>query len=161
MDILLLNLGTDIQGEVTLNAYAGQIEILSFSHGISTSIVHGLNGRTGTTGAAKHQDFTVTKYLDLSSTAILDACDRGHAIPEATFTVAENESQVVNPYWIVTMKDVIITSVSVSGGGGGKPTETVTLNYTAIRWVYQTQTASAEPVTNSASWNLATNTPVV
>ena len=80
MDILLLKLGDTIQGEVTLDGYAGQIEILSFSHGISQSVVHGLIGRTGTVGP-KHQDFTLSKYVDLASTGILDACDRGAVIP--------------------------------------------------------------------------------
>ncbi len=158
MDILLLNLGTDFQGEVTLGGYAGQVEILSFLHGISTSIVHGLTGRTGTTGTPRHQDFTMTKYIDLSSTALLDACDRGLVIPEATFTLAHTEGDVVTPYWVVTMKEAIITSVAIGGGGGSRPTETITLNYTAIRWVYQTQTAAGEPVTNTSAWNLATNT---
>lgn len=159
MDILLLKLGDTIQGEVTLDGYAGQIEILSFSHGISQSILHGLMGRTGTLGP-HHQDFTLTKYLDLASTGILDACDRGIVLPEVTFTIGQNESGAVDPYWTVTMSHVILASISSSGGGGGKPTETVTLNYTAISWLYRLQTVSpGPPVTNSASWKLVTNTP--
>lgn len=40
------------------------------------------------------------------------------------------------------MSNALISAVSI-GGGGGKPMETVTLNYTAIRWDYKLQTASA------------------
>ena len=158
MDILLLSLGANIKGEVTLKGYAGQTEILSFSHAISQLIVHGLNGRTGTTGRPQHGDFTVTKYLDLSSTGILDTCDRGAVIQEVIVTLGHIESGLVSPYWVVTMNNVIITSVSMGGAGGGRPTETVTLNYTAITWLYRLQTGSPGELTTSASWNLATNT---
>ncbi|MGO9272637.1 MAG: hypothetical protein ACLQOO_20785 [Terriglobia bacterium] len=47
---------------------------------------------------------------------------------------------------------MLVSSVSTSSGGGGKPQETVTFNYTAISWAYLQQGAEV-----SAKWDLATN----
>jgi type VI secretion system secreted protein Hcp len=46
----------------------------------------------------------------------------------------------------------------VGGGGGGKPQETVTFNYTKISWAYAAQKSDVTDSGNlSATWNLATN----
>jgi len=57
------------------------------------------------------------------------------------------------------MKNVLISSVSVGGGGGDKPVETVTLNYNAIAWKFTSQKDSiGQKGVVNGSWNLATNT---
>ena len=55
-----------------------------------------------------------------------------------------------------TLKNVIISSISVGGGGGARPVENLTLNYTQIKWKYapQKQGGGAE-----GGWNLSTNRP--
>jgi type VI secretion system secreted protein Hcp len=57
-----------------------------------------------------------------------------------------------------TLKSVLISSISVGGGGGDKPVETVTLNYNDIAWKFTSQKPSVgvQGVVNG-TWNLAKN----
>ena len=85
-----------------------------------------------TSGKPNHQDFTVTKYLDMSSAKLIDYCNQAKPIPSVTITVGQNDNGHVTKIWVYVLTNALISSVSVGGGGGGKPQETVTFNYTAI-----------------------------
>jgi type VI secretion system secreted protein Hcp len=54
-----------------------------------------------------------------------------------------------------TLKNVIISSISIGGGGGDRPVETLTLNYTKINWTYAPQQGEGA----EGRWNLSTNRP--
>jgi type VI secretion system secreted protein Hcp len=58
------------------------------------------------------------------------------------------------------MDNTIVSSVSVSSGGGDRPTETITLNYSKIKWDYtEQQVGTGKKGNNGAVWDLATNQP--
>jgi type VI secretion system secreted protein Hcp len=64
-------------------------------------------------------------------------------------------------FYRITLTDVMVTSVSIGGasGGGDRPTESFSLNYTRIEWEYIPQLptgGSGTPV--RASWDLARGT---
>ena len=53
------------------------------------------------------------------------------------------------------MKNVVISSVSVGGGGGSKPVETLTLNYNQISWRFTPQqTGMDKAQTVDGRWDL-------
>jgi type VI secretion system secreted protein Hcp len=56
------------------------------------------------------------------------------------------------------MKNVLISSISVGGGGGDKPVETVTLNYNDLAWKFTSQHGEVGKggVVNG-TWNLSKN----
>ena len=158
MDILILNCGTAIPGECMLTHYVGQIECLSFSHGVAQQITGDQSNTKRTSGKPNHQDFTVTKYLDLSSAKLIDYCNQATNIPTLTFTVGQNEAGKVTKTWVYVMTNALVSSISIGGGGGGKPQETVTFNYTAITWTYVQQVSAVSDSGNAAAtWNLSTN----
>ena len=158
MDVLILDCGDTIKGESTLTNYANKIEILSYSHGVAQQITGDQSNQKRTSGKPNHQDFTITKYLDLASPSLIDYCNEAKPIPTVTFTIGQNENGTVNAFMVYTLTNALVSSVSAGGGGGGKPQETVTFNYTAIKWAYKLQTAAVgDSGTNSATWNLATN----
>jgi type VI secretion system secreted protein Hcp len=159
MDVLILDPGSTITGECALTGYVGKIELLSYSHGIAQQITGDQSNTKRTSGKPNHQDFTVTKYQDLSSCNLMNCCNTATPLPSVIITVGQNDNGAVTPTWVYTLTNALISSVSVGGGGGGKPQETVTFNYTAISWVYKQQaaTAASDPGNNKASWNLATN----
>lgn len=158
MDVLILDCGDAIKGESTLADYKDKIEILSFSHGVAQQITGDQSNQKRTSGKPNHQDFTITKFLDLATPSLIDYCNQAKPITTVKITIGQNESGKVNAYMIYTLTNALVSSVSVGGGGGGKPQETVTFNYTAIDWAYKLQSAAVgDSGNNSAKWNMATN----
>lgn len=136
MDVVLMKMDPEIAGTSTLDKYARQIELLSFSHGVAMQITGDISNRERTSGRPNHQDFTVTKYMDEATPKLNEACCKGEAFKSAVITIARNDNGAVRPLLRYTMKDVILSSVSIGGGGGDKPIETVTMNYSKIEWDY-------------------------
>jgi type VI secretion system secreted protein Hcp len=72
--------------------------------------------------------------------------------------IGRNDSGKVIELMRYTMKNVLVSSISIGGGGGDKPVETLTLNYNDIAWKFTSQkaTVGVNGVVNG-TWNLATN----
>ncbi|MCX6598760.1 MAG: type VI secretion system tube protein Hcp [Acidobacteria bacterium] len=158
MDVLILDLGDAIKGECQLTDFKDKIELLSYSHGIAQQITGDQSNTKRTSGKPNHQDFTVTKYLDLATTSLIDFCNQAKPIAKATITIGQNDNGTVDKYVVYELINALISSVSIGGGGGGKPQETVTFNYTGITWTYKVQKSDVSDAGNaSAKWNLATN----
>lgn len=158
MDIIILDCGTDIAGESLLTDYAGKMELLSYSHGVAQQITGDQSNTKRTSGKPNHQDFTVTKYVDLATCKLIDYCNQAKPIASVTVTVGQNDNGTVIKYFTYVMTNALISSVSVGGGGGGKPQETVTFNYTKMTWTYNQQKEEVGTSgNNSAIWDLSTN----
>ena len=159
MDVLLMKMTPDIPGTSTVKDFTAQIELLSFSHGVAMQITGDLSNTERTSGKPNHQDFTVTKYLDQSSPKFNEACCKGDNFTEVKITVGRNDKGAMLPLIVYTLKNVVISSVSIGGGGGDKPVETLTMNYNHITWDFHTQKAEgAEQGHVDTKWDLAKNT---
>src|ERR1043165_2067760 len=132
MDVLLMKLDPAIPGTSTMDKYAQQIELLSFSHGVAMQISGDVSNTERTSGKPNHQDFTVTKYLDQSSPKLNEACCKGDNFKSVEVVVARNDKGTVLPWIKYALKTVVLSSISTGGGGGEKPVETVTMNYNHI-----------------------------
>jgi len=158
MDSLILDCGDKIKGESTLTDYKDKIELLSYSHGVAQQITGDQSNQKRTSGKPNHQDFTVTKYVDLASCNLIHYCNAAIPIPTIKVFVLQNEADKTNAILTYEMTNALVSSISVGGGGGGKPQETVTFNYTKISWTYKPQKATADVSGNdSAKWSLETN----
>ncbi len=134
MDVLLMKLDPEIRGFSSLDKFVGQIELLSFSHGVAMQITGDISNTERTSGKPNHQDFTVTKYLDESSLKLNEACMKGEMFKTAVITVGRKDGGAVIPLIQYTLKNVLLTSLAISGGGGDMPVETVIMNYDKITW---------------------------
>jgi len=158
MDFLIMDCGDKIKGESTADGYKEKIELLSYSHGVAQQITGDQSNQKRTSGKPNHQDFTVTKYMDLASCGLINYCNNATAIPSVKVIVCQNEEGKINPIITYDLSNVIVSSVSVGGGGGGKPQETVTMNYTKISWTYKPQKPVGDVSgQDSAKWSLETN----
>ena len=158
MDVIILDLSSaNIRGECQLEGYKDMIELLSYSHGVAQQITGDQSNTKRTSGKPSHQDFTVTKYVDLASCQLIDFCNQAKNIPTAIVTVGQNDGGKVTKLIVYTLTNALISSVSVGCGGGGKPQETVTFNNTAISWAYAGPQNAANSGDASTKWNLATN----
>jgi len=160
MDVLILDASSaSISGESQMADYIGMIEVLSFSHGVAQQITGDPSNTKRTSGKPNMQDFTITKYQDLSTCKLIDFCCQAKPIATLKFTVGQNDNGKVTKLFTYEMSNALVSSVSVGGGGGGKPQETVTFNFTKIVWTYvQQKTEVAEGGNLPTTWNLATNT---
>ena len=126
MDVIIMDLGDDITGESSTPGYKNKIELLSFSHGDPTDRMSGRSDK----------DMTVSKYLDTVSPVLHRAAMEAKVFPRVDILIGRNDAGRVSVLLKYIMKNVHISSVSVSGGGGDMPVETLTLNYNSITWDY-------------------------
>jgi type VI secretion system secreted protein Hcp len=158
MDVLLMKMDPAIPGTSTMDKFAQQIELLSFSHGVAMQITGDVSNTERTSGKPNHQDFTITKYLDQSSPKLNESCCKGDNFPSVEVVVGRNDKGAVIPLIKYTLKNVVLSSVSIGGGGGDKPVETITMNYNHITWDFHTQKAEgAEQGHVDTKWDLAKN----
>jgi type VI secretion system Hcp family effector len=148
-----------VKGESTDAKHKDWIEVLSYSHGVAQMV----SGDRSTGGAASgercdHQDFSVVKSLDIASPTLDLYCCQGKHIPTVTVELCR-ATGAKEKYMEYKMEKVIISSVSIGGGGGGLPTESVTFNYGKLTWNYiQTDHETGEAKGNVEKyWSLIDN----
>jgi len=149
----------DIKGESQDSKHGGEIDVLAWSWGMSQSGDMHMGGGGGA-GKVSVQDVSLTKYVDKSSPVLMQACSDGSQYKEATLVVRKAGKTPLE-YLIITMNDVIVTSVSTGGSGGeDRLTENVTLNFSAVKVDYQEQKAdgSKEGGPVKYGWDIAANT---
>jgi type VI secretion system secreted protein Hcp len=161
METTFIKVG-DIKGESTATQGKDKVEVLSFSHGVSMPLTAGASSNARAHGRTVHQDFTFTKYLDISSPTLNLKCSGGDNIAEVELTVfqADKADGDMVQYYKIVFKDCIITNVSVSGGSGGRPVETITFNYRKIAWSYAQQgqpSPAGKKGTAEGAWDLESN----
>ena len=158
MDVIILDLGDSPKGESNLTGFKDKIELLSFSHGVAMQITGDISNSERTSGKPNHQDMTVTKYLDAASPVLNQSCCEGKAFPKVDVIIGRNDGGAVVELMRYTMKNCLISSISIGGGGGDKPVETVTLNYNQLTWNFTAQTPEVGTEGNvNGKWNLSTN----
>ncbi|HEV7802464.1 MAG TPA: type VI secretion system tube protein Hcp [Burkholderiales bacterium] len=129
----------DLKGESKDATHKEQIDVLAWSWGMSNSGSAHMGGGAGA-GKVNVQDLSFTKYIDKSSTNLIMACCKGTHYDEATLVVRKAGDKPLE-YVTVTMKEVLVTSVSTGGSGGeDRLTENVTLNFAEFVTEYKDQT---------------------
>jgi type VI secretion system secreted protein Hcp len=150
-----------IPGQSTVAGFEKQIEVMSWSHGVSQAATNAPSSGTRTSASVNHSDFNFVKTMDESSIKMLEFCNKGEDVKTATFTIgqADGPTGKIEPLWVITLTKAIITSVSLGGSShGGLPTESFSINYATIKWEYKAQTADAEKKgTASTAWDLTKN----
>lgn len=156
---MFINMGANIKGESadTVQGAKGDIDVLAWSWGMSQSGTTHMGGGGGA-GKANFQDLSFTKYIDASSNALMIALAKGTHIPEVVLLVRKaGEGQ--KTYVEITMKEVMVTSVSTGGSGGeDRLTENVTLNFAEVKFSYTPQKGDATfDAAKDFAWNIAGN----
>jgi type VI secretion system secreted protein Hcp len=154
MDTIIMDMGRDVKGESTRKGFEGKIELLSFSHGVAMQVTGDAGTRERTAGRPNHQDMAVTKYLDSASPILNQRCCEGKTFPQVEIIIGRNEHDTTVELMRYTLKNVLISSVSIGGGGGDRPVESLTLNYTGIEWSYKSQKPGDDA---KGKWDLSAN----
>jgi type VI secretion system secreted protein Hcp len=153
-----------IDGESTDSGFAGQIEILSFTHKLSQSGGAATSRHGGETGSRVDVgDYSITKVVDKASPNLLKYCANGKHIPSVVVALtAANDS--AHTYMKVTMSDAVISSVQHGGGSndeGTRPTEEVSFRFSKIEWEYTPfDNKGKAGAAVKSGWDLSTNKAV-
>ena len=146
-----------LKGEARDSVHKEEIDVLAWSWGISNSGSAQVGGGAGA-GKCNVQDLSFTKYIDKSSPDLMLACCNGKHFDKATLVVRK-AGETPLEYLMITVEDLIITSVSTGGSGGeDRLTENVTLNFARVKVNYKEQTATgAVGDKPEMGWNIAEN----
>jgi type VI secretion system secreted protein Hcp len=153
---IFLKLG-DIKGESTDAKHKDEIEVLSWSWGVSQS-----TGRIkrGTVAPQCIQDLTLTKFVDSASAQIIMAAVKGEIAKEATLTLRKAGGDQQD-YLIIKMNDVLVTSYQTGGSAGGNEaqvTDVVVLNFSSIEGEYRPQSPDGK-LGNAVRFNIPNDCP--
>jgi type VI secretion system secreted protein Hcp len=113
-----------IPGESRDDKHKNEIDVLSFSFGIS---------RKSARGRASIADFTIVKTVDSASPLLFDAACQGDTLKSALFS-ARKAGKEQQEFIKITFDQVIISSVQHSGAPGtdSVPMESVSLDFQSL-----------------------------
>jgi type VI secretion system secreted protein Hcp len=127
----------DIKGESLDDKHKDEIEVLSYSWGVSNAGSMS-SGSGGGEGKASFHDLSFTHHVDKASPVLMQACATGVHMKEATIT-HRKAGKGQQEFMIVKMNDVIITGVTHGGSGDGGHSENVTMAFAKVNVEYKPQ----------------------
>jgi len=124
----------DIKGESLDVKHKDEIEVLSFSWGVTNpgSVIPGGGGGAG---RATFQDLAIVHHIDKASPLLMKACATGTHLKEATITHRKGHQE----FLVVKMNDVFITSVTHGGSSDQPGSESVSLAFAKVDLEYRGQ----------------------
>jgi len=126
----------DVKGESKDSVHAGEIDVLSWSWGVSQS-GGGIHGGGSGAGKANFGGINFMHSLDKASPVLMKSCATGEHFDLATL-VSRKAGKGQQDYLIIKMKEVFITSVQLSGSSEA-PVESVSMDYGHIDLEYKPQ----------------------
>ena len=128
----------DIKGESIDDKHKGEIEVLSWSWGVSNA-GEMRGGSGGGEGKASFHDLSFTHKIDKASPVLMQACATGVHLKDATIT-HRKAGKGQQEFLVIKMNDVIITSVTHSDSDEGR-SESVSMAFAKVDLQYKPQKA--------------------
>jgi type VI secretion system secreted protein Hcp len=149
-----------IEGQVTAVGFEKQIELESFQLGVNRHISTGGHGGNREAAAPSVSEVVITKSQDGASADLFKGALFGEGKKVViTFCKTSTDGKSMQTFLVVTMEHTLISSYSVSGHGGhggGRPMESLALNFTKIEYKYvesDEKNKAAKP--KIATWDLS------
>lgn len=157
MDAIFLKLD-NIKGESQVEGFEDQIEIMSFSHNVAMQVSNDVSLAERTSGRAYVGEMSFTKFVDLATPVLNECCCSGRLIRKAVLTLCRNDDGKMRSLIVYNLSNVVISHLSVNCAVGGKPVETMSLNFTKIEWqIAAEKSEGAQQESRSSVWDLAMN----
>lgn len=126
-----------VEGEATHKDHKGEIQVLSWSWGVSNATNVGAGGGSGK-GKAEAGELGFVHTYDKASPILAKKCAQGVHFKEVVLT-SRKAGEGQKDFLKITMKEVYITSVQPSGSSGGDIVEAVSMSYGSIDFAYKAQ----------------------
>ena len=130
----------DIKGESLDDKHKDEIEVLSWSWGVTNAVTPAGTGAGAGAGKAKFQDFSFTHKIDKASPVLMQACATGVHLKEATIT-HRKAGKGQQEFLIIKMNDVIVTALADVDSSDDGSTESVSLAFAKVDIEYKPQKA--------------------
>ncbi|MEO7837270.1 MAG: type VI secretion system tube protein Hcp [Acidimicrobiales bacterium] len=150
-----------IEGESTDETHKGEIQIESFSWGLSQSPGAG-GGGGGSAGKVSIQDFHFVSRTGIQSPPLLVATATGEHFKKATLTVRKAGDRPVE-FLKVSLEDVLVSSYQVGANDGDDalPLDQFSLNFAKIVMSVGRQNADGSVgAVVSGGWDLGKNVKI-
>jgi type VI secretion system secreted protein Hcp len=125
-----------IEGEATHADHKGEIEVLSWSWGLSNA--GGISGGGSGKGKADPGDFSFMHLYDKASPNLAKKCAQGLHFKEVTVT-SRKAGEGQKDFLKITMKEVFVSACQPGGSAGGDIAESVSMSYGSIDFAYKPQ----------------------
>ena len=129
----------DIKGESLDDKHKDEIEVLSYSWGVTNAGSMGF-GSGGGEGKASFHDLSFTHKIDKASPVLMQACATGVHLKDATIT-HRKAGKGQQEFLVIKMNDVIVTGVTHGGSGDNGHSENVSLAFAKVNVEYKPQKA--------------------
>lgn len=126
---------TNCDGSVTTAGFEKQFECHSFQWGAGVG-VGSPRGGDRTTSEPSVSEISVTKTLDTSSEKIFKSLLNGDNLGEGTISFTAAVKGTAIAYATLKLDDVIVSGYSMSSGGDGLPSESISLNFKKFDWAF-------------------------
>jgi type VI secretion system secreted protein Hcp len=126
-----------VDGESVHADHKGEIDMLSWTWGVNNA-TSAASGSGSGKGKASAGDFHFVHLYDKASPVLSKKCAQGVHFATAVVT-ARKAGEGQKDFLKITMKEVFITSVQPSAGGGGDIVENVSMSYGSIDFAYKPQ----------------------
>ena len=149
-----------IKGESADSAHQGWIELTSAHMGVTQP--RSATASTGgghTTERCEHRSISISKFVDIASPILMQACSMGKTIPKAKleFMRADGDGKPVK-YYEVELENVMIANMDQVASEGGLLHDDIGLRFSKIKWKYTQQKIGGGTGGNTAGgWDLACN----
>jgi type VI secretion system secreted protein Hcp len=150
-----------IDGESSDDKHKGEIELQSFSMGVTQHGTHGA-GAGGGAGKATFSDLHFTMRVNKASPKLFLACATGEHIKKAVLT-CRKAGKDQQEYLKVTLSEALVASFQEGGSSHGDviPVDQFSLNYAKIEVEYKPQKADGTlDAAVKAGYDLAHNKKV-
>ena len=127
----------DIKGESLDDKHKDEIEVLSWSWGVTNPV--SLAGSGASQGRAHFHDLSFTHKIDKASPLLMQACASGVHLKEATIT-HRKAGKGQQEFLVIKMNDVLITAMEDADSDAAS-TEMVSLAFAKIEVEYRPQKA--------------------
>jgi type VI secretion system secreted protein Hcp len=146
-----------IKGESQDDKHKGEIDIESFSWGMSQS-GSGNRGPGSGTGKVDISDITVNKVVDKASPTLQLACANGKHIAKGKITLRKAGENPLD-YFTVDLEQILVSNYQISAHKGGEvPQESFSLNFAKVKTEYWTQSEKGAKGENANfSWDVSKN----
>jgi type VI secretion system secreted protein Hcp len=140
-----------VEGESQSSKHKGEIEILSFSWGLSQTA--GQPGSGGGAGKVNAQDFSIVKLLDTATPQLIELACRGQHVGSALLTLARSGGKEQQEYLKIKLTDILVSSYSTGGSSQGIPAEQVSFSFQDI----EVSAAEVRPDGSISGWKESTS----